>query len=112
MNILVVGSGGREHALIKALKKNREIETIYALPGNGGMAKDAVCVPIGAKDIENILSSQWHNLKDFLMYLYDQLYHPLQSKDHVHLKTLKMKTLQGLFFDNQLYQIHLHFHLK
>ena len=47
MNILVVGSGGREHALIKALKKNQEIETIYALPGNGGMAKDAVCVLIG-----------------------------------------------------------------
>ena len=55
MNILVVGSGGREHALIKALKKNREIETIYALPGNGGMAKDAVCVPIGAKEIDEIV---------------------------------------------------------
>ena len=55
MNILVVGSGGREHALIKALKKNQEIETIYALPGNGGMAKDAFCVSIGAKDIESIV---------------------------------------------------------
>jgi phosphoribosylamine--glycine ligase len=55
MNILVVGSGGREHALIKSLKKNQEIETIYALPGNGGIAKDAVCVPIGAKDIDGIV---------------------------------------------------------
>ncbi len=55
MNILVVGSGGREHALIKALKKNPEVETIYALPGSGGMAKDAVCVPIGAKDIDGIV---------------------------------------------------------
>ncbi len=55
MKIMVVGSGGREHALIKALKKNREVETIYALPGNGGMAKDAVCVPIGAKDIGSIV---------------------------------------------------------
>ena len=55
MNILVVGSGGREHALIKSLKKNQEIETIYALPGNGGIAKDAVCVNIGAKDIDGIV---------------------------------------------------------
>ena len=55
MKIMVVGSGGREHALIKALKKNREVETIYALPGNGGMAKEAVCVPIGAKDSESIV---------------------------------------------------------
>lgn len=55
MNILVVGSGGREHALIKSLKKNPEAETIYALPGNGGIAKDAVCVPIGAKEIDEIV---------------------------------------------------------
>ena len=55
MNILVVGSGGREHALIKSLKKNPEVETMYALPGNGGIARDAVCVPIGAKDIDGIV---------------------------------------------------------
>ena len=48
MKILVVGSGGREHALIKSLKKNPEVETVYALPGNGGIAKDAVCIPIAA----------------------------------------------------------------
>ena len=55
MKILVVGSGGREHALIKSLKKNPEVETVYALPGNGGIAKDAVCIPIGAKEIGEIV---------------------------------------------------------
>ena len=52
MKIMVIGSGGREHAIIKKLKSNKEIEKIYALPGNGGIAKDAVCVPVGATDIE------------------------------------------------------------
>ena len=56
MNLLVVGGGGREHAIIKKLKKNPSVETIYALPGNGGIAQDAVCVPeIGAKDIPAIV---------------------------------------------------------
>ena len=54
MKILVVGGGGREHAIIRSLKKNPSVETIYALPGNGGIARDAVCVPIGAKDIPAI----------------------------------------------------------
>ena len=51
MKIMVIGGGCREHALIKALKKNPDITEIYALPGNGGIARDAVCVPIGAKDV-------------------------------------------------------------
>ena len=55
MKIMVVGGGGREHAIIKKLKANPEITEIYALPGNGGIAKDATCVNIGAKDIENIV---------------------------------------------------------
>ena len=54
MNIMVVGGGGREHAIIKKLKENPSVETIYALPGNGGIAQDAVCVPIGAKDLDGI----------------------------------------------------------
>ena len=56
MNLLVVGGGGREHAIIKKLKENPSVETIYALPGNGGIAQDAVRVPeIGAKDIPAIV---------------------------------------------------------
>ncbi len=51
MKLLVVGGGGREHAIIKKLKENPEVEKIFALPGNGGIAADAECVPIGAKDI-------------------------------------------------------------
>ncbi len=55
MKILVVGGGGREHAIIKKLKENSKVEKIYALPGNGGIADDAECVPIGAKDIDGIV---------------------------------------------------------
>ena len=54
MNIMVVGGGGREHAIIRKLKENKDVETIYALPGNGGIAKDAQCVGISATDIEGI----------------------------------------------------------
>ena len=52
MKIMVVGGGGREHAIIKKLKENKDITEIFALPGNGGMANDATLVNIGAKDIE------------------------------------------------------------
>ena len=55
MKILVVGGGGREHAIIKAVKKNKNVEVIYALPGNGGIASDAICVDIGAKEIDKIV---------------------------------------------------------
>lgn len=51
MNIMVIGGGGREHAVIKKLKENKNITKIYALPGNGGIAKDAECVKISATDI-------------------------------------------------------------
>ncbi len=55
MNIMVVGSGGREHAIIKKIKLNKNVRKIYALPGNGGIAADAECVNIGAKDIDGIV---------------------------------------------------------
>lgn len=55
MNILVIGGGGREHAVIKALKKSRHAGEIYALPGNGGIASDAECVPVKATDIDGIV---------------------------------------------------------
>ena len=55
MKILVVGGGGREHAIIRKLKENPKAEKIYACPGNGGIARDAECVDIGAKDIPKIV---------------------------------------------------------
>lgn len=55
MKILVVGSGGREHAIIKKIKENKTVEKIFALPGNGGIAADAECVNISATDIEKIV---------------------------------------------------------
>ena len=54
MKIMVVGGGGREHAIIKKLKESDKVSKIYALPGNGGMAQDAECVAIGAKEIDKI----------------------------------------------------------
>ena len=56
MNLMVIGGGGREHTIIRKLRENKDVETIWALPGNGGMAEDAVCVDIGAKDIEGIVA--------------------------------------------------------
>lgn len=52
MKVMVVGGGGREHAIIKSLKKSEKIDKIYALPGNGGIALDAECVDIAATDID------------------------------------------------------------
>ncbi len=62
---MVVGSGGREHAMIKKLKENSEITALYALPGNGGIAADAVCVPVGAKDIDGLVRFAMENGIDF-----------------------------------------------
>ena len=57
MKLAVVGGGGREHVIIKTLKKNKTIDTIYAIPGNGGIARDAICVPdIKATDIDGVVS--------------------------------------------------------
>ncbi len=65
MKIMVVGGGGREHAIIKKLKENKTVEKIYALPGNGGIAEDAECVDIGAKDIDGIVAFAKENKIDF-----------------------------------------------
>ena len=65
MKILVVGGGGREHAIIKSLKKNPEITEIFAAPGNGGIASDATCVAIGATDIEKIVEFALANAIDY-----------------------------------------------
>ncbi len=65
MNLLVVGGGGREHAIIKKLKENKSVSAIYALPGNGGIAADATCVPIGATDIDKIVEFAAANAIDY-----------------------------------------------
>ncbi len=65
MKIMVVGGGGREHAIIKKIKENKEVTEIFALPGNGGMAKDATLVDIGAKDIEKIVEFAVENNIDY-----------------------------------------------
>ena len=65
MKIMVVGGGGREHAIIKSVKNNKDVEVIYALPGNGGIADDAICVDIGAKDIDGIVDFAKRNSIDY-----------------------------------------------
>ena len=55
MKLLVVGGGGREHAIIKKLKENPQVETVYALPGNGGIAKDAECFDVSATDVAGVV---------------------------------------------------------
>ena len=65
MNIMVIGGGGREHAIIQKLKEDPRATTIYALPGNGGIAADAQCVAIGAKDIPAIVEFAKANAIDF-----------------------------------------------
>ncbi|MBE6601570.1 MAG: phosphoribosylamine--glycine ligase [Ruminococcaceae bacterium] len=65
MKIMVVGGGGREHAIIKKLKENPNVTELYALPGNGGIAADAICVDIGAKDIPAIVSFAKEKAIDF-----------------------------------------------
>ncbi len=65
MKILVVGGGGREHAIIKKLKENKDVTEIFALPGNGGIAADATCVQIAATDVEGIVNFACDNKIDY-----------------------------------------------
>ena len=65
MKILVVGGGGREHAIIKKIKENKDVTEIFALPGNGGMADDATCVAINATDIDGIVKFAVDNNIDY-----------------------------------------------
>jgi len=65
MRILVVGSGGREHAVIKKIKENPKAEKIYVLPGNGGMENDAECVDIAATDVNGITQFAVDNKIDY-----------------------------------------------
>ena len=65
MRVMVVGGGGREHAIVKKIKENKSVSEIFVLPGNAGMAKDATLVPIGAKDIDAICNFAKENAIDY-----------------------------------------------
>lgn len=65
MKIMIIGGGGREHAILRALKKNPQVETVYMLPGNGGMAEEAFCTGIGATDLDGIVAFAKENPVDY-----------------------------------------------
>ena len=65
MKVLVVGGGGREHAIIHSIRKNPAVDTVFALPGNGGMTGEATCVPIGATEIDKIVAFAMENKVDY-----------------------------------------------
>ena len=56
MKLLVIGSGGREHAVVRALKKNPKVSEIHVLPGNGGIAQDAICADVAATDVKGAVN--------------------------------------------------------
>jgi phosphoribosylamine--glycine ligase len=57
MRILVVGQGGREHAIVRALNKSDKVEQVYCAPGNGGIARDAICLPIAEMDFAGLAAA-------------------------------------------------------
>ncbi|MBP3650577.1 MAG: phosphoribosylamine--glycine ligase [Clostridia bacterium] len=67
MKVLVVGGGGREHAIIRKIKENPTVEQIFALPGNGGMAADATCVGIAATDVPAIVAFAKEQQVDYVV---------------------------------------------
>ncbi|MDR0952212.1 MAG: phosphoribosylamine--glycine ligase [Oscillospiraceae bacterium] len=67
MNILLVGGGGREHALVKKLRESPQVDIICALPGNGGMASEATCVDISATDLQGVTDFAKNNYVDFAL---------------------------------------------
>ena len=72
MKVMVIGGGGREHAIIRSIKKNPAVEEIFALPGNGGIALDATCVDVAAKDIDGIVRFAVENKIDYAVVAPDE----------------------------------------
>ena len=67
MKILVVGGGGREHALCWSIAASPLCDELYCAPGNAGIAQDAICVPIGAEDIDGLLAFARDKAIDFVV---------------------------------------------
>ena len=67
MKVLVVGSGGREHAIVWALSKSPRVTELYCAPGNAGIAALATCVPVGATDVETMVSWAVEHQMDFVV---------------------------------------------
>ena len=67
MKILVVGGGGREHAIVWKIAQSPKVDKIYCAPGNGGIAELAECVDIAATDIENMVKFAKDNAIDLVM---------------------------------------------
>ncbi len=66
MDILVIGGGGREHAIVRKLRESPKVGKLYCLPGNGGISRDAVCAPVGAMDKEGVLAFAKERRVDFV----------------------------------------------
>ena len=66
MKILVIGGGGREHAIIRKLKESPKVEKLYCAPGNGGISKDAECVAISAMDLDGAVAFAKDNQIDLV----------------------------------------------
>ena len=67
MKILVIGGGGREHAIIKKLAESSKKPELYCAPGNGGISEDATCVPFKATDKESAVKFAVENKIDMVM---------------------------------------------
>lgn len=67
MEVLVIGGGGREHALVKKIAESEKVTKIYCAPGNGGIAALAECVPIPANDIDAIVTFAYYNKIDLVV---------------------------------------------
>ncbi|WP_312071715.1 phosphoribosylamine--glycine ligase [Anaerotignum propionicum] len=65
MKVMVIGGGGREHAIVKKIKENSNVTELFVLPGNGGIAQDATCVDIGVKEVEKIVAFAMENRIEF-----------------------------------------------
>ncbi|MDD4844140.1 MAG: phosphoribosylamine--glycine ligase [Anaerotignum sp.] len=65
MKVMVIGGGGREHAIVKKIKENSNVTELFVLPGNGGIAQDAVCVDIAANEVEKIVRFAVENKIEF-----------------------------------------------